>query len=68
MIMRINTFLLVAIFMIGLSCDAQKKEADLILSNAKVYTVDKEFSMAEAIAIKDHRIIAVGNSREIKGI
>ncbi len=63
--MRINTFLLVAILMIGLSCDAQKKEADLILSNAKVYTVDKEFSIAEAIAIKDHRIIAVGNSREI---
>ena len=63
--MRIYTFLSAAILLIVFSCDAQKKHADLILSNANVYTVDKEFSMAEAIAIRDHRIIAVGNTKEI---
>jgi len=63
--MRIYTFLSVAILLFVLSCDAQKKEADLILSNAKIYTVDKEFSLAEAVAIRDHRIIAVGSSKEI---
>jgi predicted amidohydrolase YtcJ len=46
-------------------CTNEKKEADLILTNGKVYTVDAEFSMAEAIAIRDHRIIAVGSSEEI---
>ena len=63
--MRIYTFLSAAIILIVLSCDAQKKQADLILSNAKIYTVDKDFSMAEAIAIRDHRIIGVGSTKEI---
>jgi predicted amidohydrolase YtcJ len=65
MTMRIHTILSAAIFLILISCNAQKQEADLILSNGKIYTVDADFSMAEAIAIKDHRIIAVGSTREI---
>ena len=44
-------------------CNSEK--ADLIVYNAKVYTVDENFSMAEAIAIKDGRIIAVGNNLEV---
>jgi predicted amidohydrolase YtcJ len=48
------------------SCSPGKKGADLILTNAKVYTVDAEFSMAEAIAIKDHLILAVGSREEIE--
>ncbi|MCK5692596.1 MAG: amidohydrolase family protein [Bacteroidales bacterium] len=63
--MRTSLSLSAAILLIMLSCNAQKKHADLILTNGKVYTVDKEFGTAEAIAIKDHRIIAVGSSREI---
>ena len=63
--MRINTFLSAVLLLITISCNSQKQKADLILSNAKVYTVDKEFSLAEAIAIKDQRIIAVGSSKEI---
>ena len=47
-------------------CTNEKKVADLILTNGKVYTVDDEFSMAEAIAIRDHRIIAVGSRAEIE--
>jgi predicted amidohydrolase YtcJ len=65
MTMRTSLSLSAAILLIMLSCNAQKKQADLILSNGKVYTVDKEFGTAEAIAIKDHRIIAVGSSQEI---
>ena len=63
--MRTSLSLSAAILLIMLSCNAQKKQADLILTNGKVYTVDKEFGTAEAIAIKDHRIIAVGSSQEI---
>ena len=32
--------------------------ADVILHNAKILTVDKDFSIADAIAIKDDRIVA----------
>jgi predicted amidohydrolase YtcJ len=36
--------------------------ADLILSNAKVITVDRDFTIAQAIAIAGDRILAVGRN------
>lgn len=41
-------------------------EADLIVHNAKIYTVDSVFSEAEAMAIKDGRILEVGPENQIK--
>ena len=41
------------------------KEADLIIINAKIYTVDDDFSMAEAMAIKDGKILAIGTDKQI---
>lgn len=38
---------------------------DLVLLNGKVVTVDDDFSVAEAVAVKDGRILAVGPSAEI---
>ncbi len=43
-----------------------KNIAELILTNAFVYTVDEHRSRAEAVAVKDGRIIAVGTGEEIK--
>jgi hypothetical protein len=43
----------------------QSNNADLIVYNAKVYTVDENFSMAEAFAIKDGRILSVGKNLDI---
>ena len=34
--------------------------ADLILTNGRIATVDKDFTIAQALAIKDGRLIAVG--------
>ena len=42
-----------------------KQAADLILHHAKVYTVDSSFSTAEAFAVKDGKIIAVGKNDDI---
>jgi len=42
-----------------------KKEADLILRNARIYTVDDSFSIAEVIAIKDGKILAIGGTRDV---
>ena len=39
---------------------------DLILHHGKVVTVDSQFSLAEAIAIADERIVAVGSNQEIR--
>jgi predicted amidohydrolase YtcJ len=44
---------------------AQKKTADLIIYNAKVYTVDSKFSVASAIAVKNGKIEDVGNSKAL---
>jgi predicted amidohydrolase YtcJ len=44
---------------------AQQPAADLILSNGKVITVDDRFTIAQAVAIKGDRIIAVGTNQEI---
>ncbi len=43
------------------SCNTQQK-ADLLVYNATIYTVDSSFSIAEAMAIKDGKIIAVGKT------
>ena len=46
------------------SCSSQK-QVDLIVHNARVYTVDDKFSVAEAFAVKDGKILEVGNSEDI---
>jgi predicted amidohydrolase YtcJ len=40
-------------------------KADLILVNGKILTVDPEFRVVEAVAVKDGRIIGVGLNEEI---
>lgn len=42
-----------------------KKEADLVVFNALVYTVDSTFSIAESFAVKDGKIIGVGKSSDV---
>jgi predicted amidohydrolase YtcJ len=39
--------------------------ADLVLTNGKVVTVDDRFTIAEALAIKGQRIVAVGSTAEL---
>ncbi|AEM69561.1 Amidohydrolase 3 [Allomuricauda ruestringensis DSM 13258] len=42
-----------------------KEEADLIVYNANIYTVDDAFSKVSSIAIKDGKFVAVGDTEEI---
>ena len=51
-----------AINMLGQS----KPTADLIITNAKVWTVDKAHPTAQAVAILGDRIIAVGSNAEVE--
>lgn len=45
-----------------LSSFAQRKKIDLLIVNAKIYTVDSRFSTATAIAVKDGKIVDVGGN------
>ncbi len=62
----VNCFLAVGLGFALLSSPATAEEsADLVLRNGKVVTVDDRFSIAQALAIKGSRIIAVGSTAEI---
>ena len=58
-------FLLAALALLPLAVAQERPAADLIITNAKVYTVDKEHPKAEAVAILGERIAAVGTSDDI---
>ncbi|WP_036379540.1 amidohydrolase [Muricauda sp. MAR_2010_75] len=42
-----------------------KEEVDLIVYNANIYTVDKDFSKASCVAIKDGKFVAVAETADI---
>ena len=42
------------------------KKADIVVHNAKIYTVNDAFDIAEAMAIKDGKVIAIGPEHEIR--
>ena len=62
---RIRTFLVPAVLCPVL---ALAQAPDRIFYNGKVLTVDENFSIASAIAIRGERIVAVGESAEIRGL
>src|SRR2546426_5018315 len=47
---------------------AQQAVPDLILTNGKIITVDERFTIAQAVAIKGDRFVAVGGNQEIGGL
>jgi len=53
------------VFAILLCLPATAADADLILQNGRIVTVDAAFRVAEAIAVKGGRITAIGSSAEI---
>jgi predicted amidohydrolase YtcJ len=56
----------VVLFAAGLSAqNIPHPAADLIVTNAKVWTVDHAHPTAEALAVLDERIVAVGGAAEI---
>ena len=64
-----KTIALATIALLLVACDSTSEiamdVADTILSNGNFLTVDSEFSTAEAIAIKDDRIMFVGSQGKV---
>ena len=57
--------LLVGLLWAPPALEAQQAAPDIILSNGKIITVDQTFSIAQAVAIRGDRIVAVGSNQEI---
>jgi len=60
-LLLIYTFL----FLISATSCKFRQKAELIVHHAKIYTVDDKFSVAEAMAINDGKIIAIGSNDDI---
>src|SRR3712207_5238475 len=41
------------------------READLIVHNARVVTVNERFQIAQAVAVRGGRVVAVGEDKEV---
>lgn len=71
-IKRCNLIFLIALIMLLIACSQRSSEkpskilvtqkADVILHGGAVYTVDSDRSWAEAIAIRNHKIVYVGSN------
>src|SRR5438093_10209649 len=65
--MRQLAWILLVGMLVGISTslNAQQANPDLILTNGKIITVDDQFSIAQAVAIRGDRIVGVGTNQEV---
>src|SRR5215470_1016562 len=54
------------IVFLALALPAWSQPADTVLINGKILTVDPQFSMQDAIAIRDAKILAVGKTADVR--
>lgn len=61
-----RTWLFAAAALLAFSAAAAAQTADLVLVNGKIVTVDDRFSIAQALAIRGQRIVAVGTNADVE--
>lgn len=59
-----KTLSLVTGILFAISCSS-KKQVDLLITNARIYTVDSSFSIHESMAIHEGKILATGTTEDI---
>lgn len=59
-------YLILFALVFSLAACVMEDPADLIIVNGKILTLDPQFTMAEAVAIKDDKILAVGSNSDIR--
>ena len=64
-IQLIVSFVIAAFVLFASGCGYKSEEADLIVHNGSIITMDAQNTIAQAIAIQGGRIIAVGAEREV---
>lgn len=63
---KISSLLLCVLFLAA--CQPEQEYADTIITNGNVYTVNEAQPTAQAVAIKDDKIMAVGTNEEITAL
>ncbi|MCX6216908.1 amidohydrolase family protein [Spirosoma sp.] len=58
--------LLIPVLLTLISGCSSRKKADLLVTNAHIYTADSSFSVADAFVVKDGKFIAVGPATTLK--
>lgn len=58
-------FISCSLFIILFSSCKFRQKADMIIHHAKIYTVNEKFSTAEAMVVRDGKIIATGTNEDI---
>lgn len=61
---KVKLLVAVVVSILFLACSSEK--ADFVVYNAKIYTVNENFDIVEAMAIKDGKILALGKSEDIR--
>src|SRR5690554_1261622 len=64
--MRISIYSLFVLAILVMSCKEQLPQADLIIKGGTIYTVSDHQKTAEAVAVKDNKIIFVGSAKEVE--
>ncbi|MFC5285090.1 amidohydrolase [Pedobacter alpinus] len=63
-----NRLVFSILLLFALSACQIKKHADFIIINAKIYTLDSNFTVAQALAVSDGKIIATGTNEEMQAL
>jgi len=64
--MRSPYILILSLALFGFSCNSDTvQHPDLIIHNGKIYTVDNEKSISEAVAITDGTVTSIGSSEDL---
>lgn len=61
-----KTLVILGAFLVLTSFEIAKQKVDLVVFNANIYTVDANFSNAEAFAVHQGKFVAVGSNEEIQ--
>ena len=61
---KLFLFIIFLSALVSVSCRGPG-QADLVLRNGKIATVDEEFSFAEAVAVHKERIVFVGKNEDV---
>lgn len=56
--------LIVAVALLAVGCQ-QKEDADLIIRNAKIYTVNNSFAVMQSAVVRNGKIVAISNDANI---
>lgn len=63
--MKYLSYAFISLVVFATACSS-KQQVDLLIHNATIYTIDSSFSTAEAMAVKDGKIIATGKWTDLE--